>query len=278
MSTEKTTTAVSTVKQEMQKFEAQMKGYEDTIMKLVGSKYGVSADEFAISVMTAVKKSPKLLQCDRASLFAAVLVSAELKLRFNTPEGFAYVIPYGKDVQFQIGYKGLVEIAYRNPRVKSIYAGVVYNDEVEAGKFKYSRGLNLVLEHDPIMNRTPEQEKAKRVHCAYAVIKLEGADPIIEVLDGNQLNKIKSLSKAGSSGSSPYNNGTDVADWMFKKAAIKQALKTVPKQGVSEIARAVELDDKLSTGGRARMSDDNEVVIEEVEFVDMSEAKDDIIS
>jgi len=65
-------TQVATVKQEMQKFEAQMKGYEDTILKLVGNKYGVSADEFAISVMTAVKKSPKLLQCDRASLFAAV--------------------------------------------------------------------------------------------------------------------------------------------------------------------------------------------------------------
>ena len=271
-------TQVATVKQEMQKFEAQMKGYEDTILKLVGNKYGVSPDEFAISVMTAVKKSPKLLQCDRASLFAAVLVSAELKLRFNTPEGFAYVIPYGKDVQFQIGYKGLVEIAYRNPRVKSIYAGVVYNDEVETGKFKYSRGLNLVLEHDPIMNRTAEQEKAKKVYCAYAVIKLDGADPIIEVLDSNQLSKIKSLSKAGGSNSSPYNNGTDVADWMFKKAAIKQALKTVPKQGVSEIARAVELDDKLSTGGRVRVTEEQDLVVDDVEFTEMDEAKDDLIS
>jgi len=128
------------------------------------------------------------------------------------------------------------------------------------------------------MNRTPEQEKAKKVHCAYAVIKLEGADPIIEVLDANQLNKIKSLSKAGGSGSSPYNNGTDVADWMFKKAAIKQALKTVPKQGVSEIARAVELDDKLSTGGRAKVNEENELIIEDVEFTDLEEAKDDLIS
>jgi hypothetical protein len=128
------------------------------------------------------------------------------------------------------------------------------------------------------MNRTAEQEKAKKVYCAYAVIKLEGADPIIEVLDSNQLSKIKSLSKAAGSNSSPYNNGTDVADWMFKKAAIKQALKTVPKQGVTEIARAVELDDKLSTGGRVRVNEEQELVVDDVEFTEMDEAKDDLIS
>jgi hypothetical protein len=65
---------------------------------------------------------------------------------------------------------------------------------------------------------------------------------------------------------------------MFKKAAIKQALKTVPKQGVSEIARAVELDDKLSTGGRAKVNEENELIIEDVEFTDLEEAKDDLIS
>jgi hypothetical protein len=97
-------------------------------------------------------------------------------------------------------------------------------------------------------------------------------------LDSNQLSKIKSLSKAAGSNSSPYNNGTDVADWMFKKAAIKQALKTVPKQGVSEIARAVELDDKLSTGGRVRVNEEQELVVDDVEFTEMDEAKDDLIS
>jgi recombination protein RecT len=274
----KQNTAVASVKAEMQKFEAQMKGYEDTILKLVGNKYGVTSDEFAISVMTAVKKTPKLLNCSRSSLFASVLVAAELKLKFNTPEGHSYIIPYGQDVQFQIGYKGWLEIAYRNPRVKSVYAGVVFNDEVEQGRFKYTRGLEVKLEHDPIMNRTAEQEKAKKVHCAYAVVKLDGADPIIEVLDANQLSKIKSLSKAGSAGSSPYNNGTDVANWMEKKAAIKQALKTVPKQGVSEIAKAIEVDDKLSTGGKAKINDDNEVIIEDVDFIESEEAKDDLIS
>ena len=74
----KQNTAVASVKAEMQKFEAQMKGYEDTILKLVGNKYGVTSDEFAISVMTAVKKTPKLLNCSRSSLFASVLVAAEL--------------------------------------------------------------------------------------------------------------------------------------------------------------------------------------------------------
>jgi len=65
---------------------------------------------------------------------------------------------------------------------------------------------------------------------------------------------------------------------MEKKAAIKQALKTVPKQGVSEIAKAIEVDDKLSTGGKAKINDDNEVIIEDVDFIESEEAKDDLIS
>ena len=188
---------------EIKKFESQVKAYEDTITKLVGNKYGITADEFAMSVMTAVKKTPKLLNCDRGSLFAAVLLSAELKLPFNTPSGFSYIIPYGNEAQFQVGYKGLVEIAYRNPRVKSVYAGVVYADEVAAGLFRYSRGMDVILEHTPIMNRTPEQEREKEVYCTYGIVKLEGADPIIEVLDANQLNAIKKISKGAGSQSSP---------------------------------------------------------------------------
>jgi recombination protein RecT len=262
---------------EIKKFESQVKAYEETITKLVGNKYGITADEFAMSVMTAVKKTPKLLNCDRASLFASVLLSAELKLPFNTPSGFAYIIPYGNEAQFQLGYKGLVEIAYRNPRVKSVYAGVVYKDEVEQGRFKYSRGINITLEHDPILNRSKEQEDAKEVYCAYGIVKLEGTDPIIEVLDFNQLSKIKKLSKAGGAQSSPYNNGTDIADWMFKKAAIKQCLKTVPKQGVPEIGMAVDIDDKLSVGGKAIITDDG-VDIQDVDFVEKTDAKDEIFN
>ena len=41
---------------EIKKFESQVKAYEETIAKLVGNKYGITADEFAMSVMTAVKR------------------------------------------------------------------------------------------------------------------------------------------------------------------------------------------------------------------------------
>lgn len=263
---------------EIKKFETQIKGYEETISKLIGNKYGMTHDEFAMSVMTAVKKTPKLLNCDRGSLFASVLLSAELKLPFNTPAGLAYIIPYGNEAQFQLGYKGMIEIAYRNPRVKSVYAGVVYDDEVSEGRFRYSRGMNVILEHDPILNRTPEQESSKKVYCTYGIVKLEGADPIIEVLDANQLAFIKKISKGGGSASSPYNNGTDVADWMYKKAAIKQCLKLVPKQGVPEIGLAVEIDDKLSTGGKAVVNEEGRVDIQDVEFVEKHDAKDEIFN
>ncbi len=56
--------------------------------------------------------------------------------------GQAYLIPYNNkgamECQFQIGYKGLIDLSYRNPQMQIISAQVVYeNDE-----FEYELGLN----------------------------------------------------------------------------------------------------------------------------------------
>lgn len=55
-----------------------------------------------------------------------MMQAAQLGVEPNTPIGQAYLIPYGNQVQFQLGYKGLIDLAYRSGEVQSIQAHEVH--------------------------------------------------------------------------------------------------------------------------------------------------------
>ena len=121
--------------------------YENIISNLLGNKYGITAEEFIAKTQNAVKKNPDLLKCTPSSIFGSILYFAEIGLPFNSPEGFGYILPYTDRNTLQatpiIGYKGLIEIAYRNDRMKSIRVQAVYeNDE-----FSYEYGTNEFIKH-----------------------------------------------------------------------------------------------------------------------------------
>ena len=224
-------------------FSNVLKNYETSIASLLHRKYGISADEFYVSCVNAVKKNPKLLQCDPKSLFGAILLSAEVGLRFNTPEQHAYILPYGNEAQFQIGYKGLVEMMYRNPRVLKIYGEAVF----EKDTFDYGYGLNPFLDHKPY-----RQGDRGKLTCVYAVCKLKDAEPVFTVVEKSELDKIQKLSQAGTNKYSPYNNGTDVHHYMQIKTAIKKLSKLIPKSSVLEISKAIEYDSRFEGGATVR--------------------------
>lgn len=94
----------------------------------------MSPERFARIALSALNNTPQLQACTPMSFLAALLNSAQLGLEPNTPLGQAYLIPYknhGKlECQFQIGYKGLIDLAYRNGQMQTIQAQAVYeNDE-----------------------------------------------------------------------------------------------------------------------------------------------------
>lgn len=287
-------TQVSVLSQKIKGFDDTLKKYETTVAQLLGEKYNMSATEFMVSVMNAIKKTPKLLDCDPKSLFGAILLSAELGLKPNTPEGFAYIIPYGNQAQFQVGYKGLMEIAYRSPMVKGIKGVAVFENEFyqeyDNGTFKHipytGMDLNLQqlerarsefmrrdlgmdgqeIEADLIKYRERLKSGKGNVVLAYAVCFLEGMEqPIWTSVTKDVLEKIKQLSKSANSSSSPYSNGTDVHNAMQFKAAIKKLFKFLPKQAQQQLAKAIEADDKIMAGGLAIMTEDGVVeIIEDV--------------
>ncbi len=98
---------------------------------------------FVASVIDLYASDTYLQNCNPATVVMECLKAATLNLPINKSLGFAYVIPYAKSVkvgnkwekqvipQFQLGYKGMIQLAMRTGQYKYINADAVY-----AGEYK----------------------------------------------------------------------------------------------------------------------------------------------
>lgn len=187
----------------------------------------MTPERFARIATTAITKNPQLAECTPASFFGALLSAAQLGLEPNTQLGQAYLIPYRNyktnslECQFQVGYRGLIELAHRSGELKSIEAHCVHeNDE-----FVYELGLDPKLVHKPAMSNRG------KVTWVYAVYHLKNGGYGFEVMSTEDINKHRAqFSKAKSS---PWDTNWEA---MAKKTVVKQALKYAPMS--SEFVRA----------------------------------------
>lgn len=208
-----------------------IKGYEGQIAKALPSV--MTPERFSRIAMTAVTKNPTLGKCTPGSFMGALLTAAQLGLEPNTPLGQAYLIPYKNkgvlECQFQLGYRGLIELAHRSGELKSIEAHIVYeNDE-----FEYELGLEPKLRHIPAMKNKGD------IAWVYAVYKLNSGGFGFEVMskEGVEEHK-KKYSKAAQKGYSPWQTAWEE---MAKKTVIKRALKYAPLK--TDFMRAVREDE-----------------------------------
>lgn len=179
--------------------------------------------------LAASQRSPKLLECTPQSFVRAIVGCSELGLEPSSL-GHVYLVPYNNkgtmEVQLIIGYRGLIELAYRSGQIVSIDVQAVY----EGDRFKRVLGLSPLLEHEPM----DEDDPAKLTHC-YVVIKLQNGGTIVECMTRKQVDRIRSRSKSSSNG--PW--VTDYAE-MAKKTVLRRALKRCPMS--IEMTKAEALD------------------------------------
>lgn len=96
---------------------------------------GKRATSFMTSVLQIAAQNQLLAKADPVSIYQAAAVAATLDLPLNQNLGFAYIIPYndktkGQVAQFQIGYKGFIQLAQRSGQFKSIYAAPIYEGQI----------------------------------------------------------------------------------------------------------------------------------------------------
>lgn len=91
-------------------------------------------DTFVASLVSVVANNQNLQACEPITLMYAAMKATALNLPFDPNLGFAYVIPYqnkGKtEAQFQMGYKGFIQLAMRSGQFASINADKVYEGEI----------------------------------------------------------------------------------------------------------------------------------------------------
>ena len=96
---------------------------------------GSNKDRFTTNLISVINQNKSLQECTNISLMSGAIVATTLNLSLNSAFGYAYLVPYNntkqgiKEAQFQIGYKGYIQLALRTGEYKRINAVPVYKSQ-----------------------------------------------------------------------------------------------------------------------------------------------------
>ena len=200
------------------------------------------AERFARVCVTAFRQNPELQKSSPASILGAMMTCAQLGLEPNTPSGLAYLIPRwnsklrSMECQFQVGYRGLLELMYRSGSIASINADVVYRQEIEAGLFTYTSGIRPNIEHKiDLLDGSARTGNPADIVAAYACAVLKSGEPVIRVVPRKDIDKAMNMSGGKSGPSAVWKS--HYAE-MAIKTAIHRLAKWLPTTRVDEAMEA----------------------------------------
>jgi recombination protein RecT len=189
----------------------------------------------------ALSRQPALLECTAISVLRAVIIGAQLGLDISGIGGMAYLVPFRnnrtgeREVQFIIGYRGMIELARRSGDIAWIYPGIVYANE----RFDYQINPIPRLQHEPNLD---EKTRGEMIGCyAIAVFRDPTVPPMPWAMTKAQVDKIRARSKAG-------NDGPWVTNYpeMMMKTAIRGLSKYIPAS--AELNQALDYEDQVESG------------------------------
>jgi recombination protein RecT len=247
---------------------SQVKGifdlYKDQIAQAVPKH--LTADRIIQLSTTLITRTPELADCSTQSLLGAVMQASILGFEPVAALGQCYLLPFNntqsgkKEVQFIIGYRGMIDLARNSGQIKDIYAQVVYSND----SFSYEFGLEPKLVHKPAMT-----ERGHMTHV-YAVAHFVNGGFAFEVMSKFDVDKIKGSSKAGNSKYSPWNSG--FYDEMAKKTVIRRLFKMLPTS-VSKVAETSDekvIENTAFKSGELDLNAVQSVAPESIETIDES--------
>ncbi|WP_252237479.1 recombinase RecT [Clostridium sp. ZBS17] len=188
---------------------------------------GKKAPAFMASIISLYNNDTNFSKVDGYSVVNSALIAATLDLPINKEFGFAWIIPYGKQAQFQVGYKGYVQLALRTGQYKNLNVIEIYD-----GQLKFFNPLTEEIELE-LTNNTGEK---KIIGYAFYMRLLNGFEKTVYWPIENVKVHAERFSKT-------YKNGPWKTDFdaMAKKTVLKNGLT---KWGILsvEMQKAIELD------------------------------------
>lgn len=202
----------------------------------------ITPERFTRITLSALSTNPQLAQTTPKSFLGAMMTAAQLGLEPNTPLGQAYLIPYKNkgvlECQFQLGYKGLIDLAYRSGQISVIQAHTVRSND----DFEYELGLEPKLRHVPA-----KTDRGEPVYF-YAIFKTKDGGYGFQVMSVEDVRKhARRYSKSSDSSFSPWQTNFEE---MAKKTVLKKCLKYAPLK--SDFVKAITMDGTIKN----ELSDD----------------------
>ena len=244
--------AIVTVKEKQQKVSDLLEKFKGSISQALPKH--ITPDRMTRVALTAMTRTPALLECTPHSLISAVMTAAQLGLMPDSILGECYLIPFKNNAkqvtecQIIIGYKGLCALAMRSGQVKSVQARAVFmangvTAEGEKGDdFEFELGLNEKLKHVP--NGLKED---KYITHFYSIVKFNNGGHVLNVMTIEEVLKIRNESKN-------YAFARDKASTIWGKYLEEMGCKTVLRRLMKyvplspELQRAVGIDEAAAAG------------------------------
>lgn len=204
----------------------------------------ITPDRMVRVALTAIQNTPKLLDCDKQSLYSAVMRAAQLGLEPDGVLGQAYLLPFGKQVQFIPGYKGLIDLARRSGEVSNIIAKEV----CEHDEFDVDWSREIPFNHKPKL----EGDRGTVTHF-WALAKFKDGGFHWDYLSKAEVEAIRDRSQ-----------GKNNAVWkehfveMGKKTAIRRIAKFLPMS----VQKAAMVEDLIDAGKKFTTDEYGDIVIE----------------
>jgi recombination protein RecT len=199
------------------------------------------------TIVISAQRLPKLLECDRQSLFNAAMSAACLGLEVDGVTGQAYLIPFKGRAQLVVGYKGYNTLAARS--------GITITGAVvrEGDEFDYQLGSAAYVRHKP------KGSKGRITH-AWACAQSIDRPAVVQVLDIDELMSVKAKSPGAARSDSPWNDPSIGFPAMCEKTAKRRLARSMPLNVMQQAARMDEAVDEQ--GAPAWISPDKGVVID----------------
>ena len=213
----------------------------------------INTDRFVRIAITTIRLNPKLAKCNPESLIGALMVSAQLGLEPGTL-GQCYLIPFENkkagtvECQFQIGYKGLIELLRRSGQLSDIYSYTVYEND----DFNIEYGLSRTLTHKPNFDERGE------IKGFYVVAILKDGAKAFEYMTKDEITKHEEKYRKWSYKNDVWNKNFEE---MAQKTVVKKLLKWLPVS--VEFLEMAAKDEKSF-----KVVDDKSTEVQEIEILE----------
>ena len=218
----------------LQKLTVAKLAHSESFKKHIEETLGLRTPQFMTSVTSLVNSNKAFENCNPYDIFNACLVAASLNLPVNKDLGQAWVIPYGKIPQLQIGWKGYVQLAQRSGLFK-----IINTTDVREGELVSRDRMTGEIEFEWIQDDVERDKKPVVGYLAY--FRLTNG------FEKNLFMTVEELESHGAKYSKSYGRSDSIWKTDFRAMASKTVLKLLlnryaPLEITPDLAKAIAVD------------------------------------